>query len=187
MRVRNISIGLAIVSMTALPVVASPKGGPPAQGGNPHTVSPKSTPAGPKGTSTGAPKTHGNPKDVSSTTTSPATDSPTTPTTTTTLNPIAQKISSKPNLLAKLQSLVPGGMTLDQLNLASQGFKNQGQFIAALHVSHNLHIPFWQLRRQMVVEHKSLGQAIQTFPHSSNPETAVAHAQRQASADLSDK
>jgi hypothetical protein len=174
MRVRNISIGLAIVSMTALPVVASPKSGPPAKGGNPHSMN-----AGPKSTRTGAPKTHGNPKNVSPTTT--------TPTTPVTLNPIAQKISSKPNLLAKLQTLVPGGMTLDQLNQASQGFKNQGQFIAALHVSHNLNIPFQQLRQQMIVQHKSLGQSIQTLRHSSDAETAAARAQRQASADMSDK
>ena len=37
-------------------------------------------------------------------------------------------------------------MTLDQ---ASLGFKNQGQFIAALHVSQNLGIPFADLKTAM--------------------------------------
>jgi len=35
------------------------------------------------------------------------------------------------------------------LNEASKGFKNQGQFIAALHVSQNLGIPFADLKTAM--------------------------------------
>jgi len=35
------------------------------------------------------------------------------------------------------------------LNQASKGFKNQGQFIAALHVSQNLGIPFADLKTAM--------------------------------------
>src|SRR5439155_26462097 len=35
------------------------------------------------------------------------------------------------------------------LQAASAGFKNQGQFIAALHVSHNLNIPFDQLKAKL--------------------------------------
>ena len=42
--------------------------------------------------------------------------------------------------------MLPTGMTLDQ---ASLGFKNQGQFIAALHVSRNLGIPFADLKTAM--------------------------------------
>jgi hypothetical protein len=38
-------------------------------------------------------------------------------------------------------------MTLDR---ASAGFKNQGQFIAALHVSQNLNIPFSDLKAVML-------------------------------------
>jgi hypothetical protein len=41
-------------------------------------------------------------------------------------------------------------MTLDA---ASTGFKNQGQFIAALHVSHNLGIPL-PLKSDMVTGHE---------------------------------
>jgi hypothetical protein len=42
--------------------------------------------------------------------------------------------------------MLPSGMTLNQ---ASRGFKNQGQFIAALHVSQNLGIPFADLKTAM--------------------------------------
>jgi hypothetical protein len=42
--------------------------------------------------------------------------------------------------------MLPAGMTLNE---ASKGFKNQGQFIAALHVSQNLGIPFADLKTAM--------------------------------------
>src|SRR5205814_8162149 len=70
-----------------------------------------------------------------------------TTTGTTQLNPIAQTLSSKPHLAAKIQKLLPAGMTLNQ---ASAGFKNQGQFIAALHVAKNLNVPFADLKALMV-------------------------------------
>ena len=35
-----------------------------------------------------------------------------------------------------------------------------GQFVAAVHVSHNLNIPFDHLKEKMVTDHKSLGGAI---------------------------
>jgi hypothetical protein len=44
------------------------------------------------------------------------------------VNPIARKISSHPALAAKVQALLPAGMTLNQ---ASKGFKNQGILAAA--------------------------------------------------------
>ena len=45
-----------------------------------------------------------------------------------------------------MTALLPTGMTLDQ---ASLGFKNQGQFLAALHVSRNTGIPFADLKTAM--------------------------------------
>jgi hypothetical protein len=36
------------------------------------------------------------------------------------------------------------------LNAASEGFRNQGQFLAALHVSKNLNIPFKDLKAAML-------------------------------------
>lgn len=81
----------------------------------------------------------------------------TNPRTTATSSPIADKIESHPQLASRLTALLPPGTTLQQ---AAAGFRNQGQFIAALHVSHNLGIPFADLKREIVTNHDSLGQAI---------------------------
>ena len=70
---------------------------------------------------------------------------------------------------AKIESLLPAGTNFQT---AASGFKNHGQFIAALHVSKNLDIPFNQLKATMLgldpttlqaqagSNPKSLGQAI---------------------------
>jgi hypothetical protein len=62
--------------------------------------------------------------------------------------------------------MLPPGMTMDQ---AALGFRNQGQFIAALHASQRTGIPFADLKRAMVVQHESLGQAV----HSLRPATGT--------------
>ena len=85
-------------------------------------------------------------------------------------------------------------MTLDK---ASLGFKNQGQFIAALHVSQNLGIPFTELKSRMVTvtpgtlgqpatatQTGSLGQAIQASKTTASVTTEVERAEKQAAADL---
>ena len=116
------------------------------------------------------------------------------------MNPIAEKIASKPNLSAKLTRMLPVDpltgrtMTLDK---ASLGFKNQGQFIAALHVSQNLGIPFTELKSHMVTvtpgtpgelptatQTGSLGSAIQASKATADPQTAVRRAEAQATTDL---
>jgi hypothetical protein len=69
------------------------------------------------------------------------------------------RIEENPQLKAKLTSLLPTGM---DLKTASAGFKNQGQFTAALHVSKNLNIPFADLKAKMTgANSESLGKAIQ--------------------------
>ena len=51
---------------------------------------------------------------------------------------------------------------------ASAGFKNLGQFVAAVNVSNNLGIPFTQLKTKMVDDNMSLGRSIKTLrPESS--------------------
>jgi hypothetical protein len=99
------------------------------------------------------------------------------------LNPIAAKISVHPQLNAKITALLPAGMTLNQ---ASSGFKNQGQFIAALHVSHNLALPFAVLKADMTKKHMSLGQAIQSAKGSSltTASTAARTADHETQEDL---
>jgi len=69
------------------------------------------------------------------------------------------RIENNPKLMARLQSLLPPNT---DLKTAAMGFKNEGQFIAALHVSKNLNIPFDQLKAKMTGNPpESLGKAIQ--------------------------
>jgi len=73
----------------------------------------------------------------------------------------ATKLANDPALAARLQSLLPPGTNLQT---AAAGFKNLGQFKAAVHVSHNLGIPFDQLKTQMTgSKPDSLGQAIENL------------------------
>jgi hypothetical protein len=51
-----------------------------------------------------------------------------------------------PKLEARLLALLPPNTTIQD---ASQGFKNWGQFVAAVHVSNNLNIPFADLKMKM--------------------------------------
>jgi hypothetical protein len=72
---------------------------------------------------------------------------------------IAENIARNPQQAARLQAMLPAGMTLEQ---ASAGFRNQGQFIAALEASKNQNIPFADLKAKMTGNNPlSLGQAIQ--------------------------
>lgn len=55
-------------------------------------------------------------------------------------------LTQNTKLASNLQSLLPSGT---DLQTAAQGFKNLGQFVAAVHVSHNLSIPFDCLKADM--------------------------------------
>lgn len=207
MTIRTIPAGVIALSLGLAPLSAYAAKPPVTKGGNPHLATttrpstPPSKPAAPPSKPT-APTTHGNPhaKTTTPATTTTGTSTSSTTTTTTTgtatvpLNPIAQKISSKPNLSSKLQSMLPTGMTLNQ---ASLGFRNQGQFIAALHVSQNLGIPFADLKTAMTginpnlpegtqpsTQTLSLGQAIQKLRPSADAESAERTAEHQTSTDL---
>jgi hypothetical protein len=79
-------------------------------------------------------------------------------------------------------ALLPKGMTIDQ---AARGFKNQGQFIAALHVSRNLGIPFADLKKDMVTNDRSLGQAIQHLRPGANSTTESERGETEAHHDMS--
>jgi hypothetical protein len=72
-----------------------------------------------------------------------------------------ERIERNPALSAKVASLLPRGTNL---KTAASGFKNEGQFIAALHVSKNLNIPFNDLKAKMTGPNAmSLGQAIRAL------------------------
>jgi hypothetical protein len=112
-------------------------------------------------------------------------------------NPIADKIARNPKLAAKIASRLPPDMTLAQ---ASTGFKNQGQFLAAVNVSRNLGIDFVKLQTAMTGQKVtvdqtthaitttptgdaplSLGRAIQTLKPGVDADAAVQTAQTQTS------
>lgn len=97
---------------------------------------------------------------------------------------VSDHLEDNTKLASKLQSLLPAGTNLQQ---AAQGFKNLGQFVAAVHVSHNLGIPFDQLRAKMIgPPSESLGRAIQALKPTANAKTEASKAQKQANQDLND-
>lgn len=86
-----------------------------------------------------------------------------------------------PKLVARLQGMLPAGMTVEQ---AALGFRNQGQFIAAVQVSNNLGIPFADLKTSMVTDGLSLGRSIQQWKPTLDGEVEAARAQRWANQQL---
>jgi len=63
-----------------------------------------------------------------------------------------------PQLRARLEAMLPAGMSLEQ---AAEGFRNQGQFIAALQQSNNHDLSFVDLKAEMTGDNPvSLGQAM---------------------------
>jgi outer membrane biosynthesis protein TonB len=109
------------------------------------------------------PKVEGKPKAdkvekvAKATTPSPTAPAPTT-TSTTSLTPVQEKLKKNTNLAAKLAGQLPAGT---DLMTAAAGFRNLGQFVAAVNVSNNLGVSFTQLKAKMVTGGMSLGQAIQ--------------------------
>jgi len=76
------------------------------------------------------------------------------------------RIQRNPELREKLQGLLPKTGPNSTLAMAAMGFRNEGQFIAALHASNNLHISFDLLKGKMTGDPPmSLDKAI----HALNP------------------
>lgn len=88
-------------------------------------------------------------------------------------------------LAARLGPLLPAGTTLDG---ASSGFREQRDFLAAVHAAHNLNIPFSQLKAQMTERaHPSLSQVIHALRPMMSMETvklSVKRAEIEARHDL---
>jgi len=96
----------------------------------------------------------------------------------------AELLSHNTRLSSKLAGLLPTGTNLQT---ASQGFKNLGQFVAAVHVSHNLGIPFDQLKAKMIGPPKeSLGQAIHALKPALNSKDETRKGEKQAKQDMDD-
>ena len=112
---------------------------------------------------------------TSGTTTSGTTSTGTT-TGTVPLTKVQQKLQRNTNLASKLEGRLPAGTNL---MTAADGFRNLGQFVAAVNVSNNLGLSFTELKTAMVTDGMSLGQAIQDQRQSVDG-TAIA---RRAEAD----
>ncbi len=105
----------------------------------------------------------------------------TAPQVTTTGVIVPPALPKNPKLVAKLQGQLPPGMTVEQ---AALGFKNQGQFVAAVNVSRNLGIPFADLKTSMVDNQLSLGQSIQRLKPLADADAEAARAFRLANEQL---
>jgi hypothetical protein len=90
-------------------------------------------------------------------------------------------VPKNPKLVAKLQPLLPGGLSVEQ---AATGFSNQGQFIAAVHVSHNLEISFSDVKTKVLSDGGSLGSAIKALKPSADAKAEIKRANQQAADDL---
>lgn len=101
-------------------------------------------------------------------------------------NRAATLLEKNPELSSRLQALLPEGQKVSD---AADGFDNLGQFVSAVHVAHNLGIPFDSLKQEMLAG-SSLGQALQKLkPDLSKQELQreMRRAQEQAQADLKPK
>jgi len=100
-------------------------------------------------------------------------------------NPVLfiDRISANTALVAKLTPLLPTGMTLAD---AAKGFRNEGQFIAALHAAKDLGVSFTDLKNEMTgSEHDSLGQAIHDLKPTADAKGSAKTAEGEARADIS--
>jgi hypothetical protein len=96
-----------------------------------------------------------------------------------TLTPVQQKLAKNTKLATKLQSRLPPGTNL---LIAAEGFRNFGQFVAAVNVSRNLGIPFSQLKADMVDKGMSLGQSIRDLRPKASATVEAQRAEAEARA-----
>ena len=104
---------------------------------------------------------------------------------------VSNRLQENTHLATKLQGLFPPGT---DLQAASSGFKNLGQFVAAAHVSKNLGIPFDQLKSRMLGisttaaasgdSPVSLGKAIKELRPAADATSEVKKAERQAKEEI---
>jgi hypothetical protein len=147
--------------------------------------------AGPKITKTKSTTTTASTKPAKATKVSRSTSTTTTSVTWVPNNPVAQKLSTKTNLMNKVTGVLPAGT---DLNAATAGFKNFGQFVAAVNVSNNLGIPFADLKANMTgirldgtptgEPTLSLGRSIQDLKPAANAGAEATKATKQADSDI---
>jgi hypothetical protein len=104
---------------------------------------------------------------------------------------VSTQLEKNTHLATQLKGLFPPET---DLQLASSGFKNLGQFVAAAHVSKNLGIPFDQLKSRMLGipttagksgdSPVSLGKAIKELRPDADASGEVKKAERQANEEI---
>lgn len=83
------------------------------------------------------------------------------------LTPVQESLKQNTALAAKLESRLPKGTNVVT---AAGGFRDLGQFVAAVNVSNNLNVSFDELKSKIVGNKMSLGQAIQAVrPLTASP------------------
>ncbi|MFB3924343.1 MAG: hypothetical protein ACE145_21695 [Terriglobia bacterium] len=93
-------------------------------------------------------------------------------------------LTQNTKLSSKLQTLLPAGTDLQQ---ASAGFKNLGEFVAAVHVSQNLNIPFDQLKAKMTgPDAMNLGKAIHDLRPDVKAKAEAKRAKKQAKQEIAE-
>jgi len=105
------------------------------------------------------------------------------------ISPIAQKIASHPQLAQRITAMLPINPKTGKpitLNQAALGFRNQGQFIAAVQAAHRLNCStcFMQIKTDMTKKGMSLGQAIQDVKKTTNTPVQARRADTDADDDV---
>jgi hypothetical protein len=96
--------------------------------------------------------------------------------------PFADRIAANAALTARLTPLLPPNTTLAD---AAKGFRNEGQFIAALHAAKDLGVSFADLKAEMTGSAAdSLGQAIHDLKPTADAGAAAKTAEHEAHADI---
>jgi hypothetical protein len=86
----------------------------------------------------------------------------------------AARIESNDRLAAKVQSMLPADVSIRS---AADGFKNEGQFLSAVHASQNLEVPFDQLKVKMTGE---AAMSLESAIRASKPELSEKEAKEVA-------
>ena len=93
---------------------------------------------------------------------------------------VAEHLARSPKLSSKLQGFFPSGTNLAQ---QAEGFKNLGDFVSAAHVSHNLNIPFADIKTR-TTNGQSLGDTIHALKPDADHRAEERKAREQARKDL---
>lgn len=97
---------------------------------------------------------------------------------------VADQLAARPSLAAKLQAELPPSTNLQS---AARGFDDLGRFVSAVHVAHNLGIPFRDLKAKTTGRSAiSLGKAVQQLKPGMDAKAEIKKAEKQAKQDIKD-